>query len=95
MRHGVTLVEMVVVLALLGVISGVVAVQLNRAQPASAHSLVDVVATLRRQALAGGSAQTIVIRLDSTGAHQLTAFPDGRVVADGALGVDLLTGIVP
>ncbi|HET7463772.1 MAG TPA: hypothetical protein VFJ82_21130 [Longimicrobium sp.] len=87
---GATLLELVVTLVILGVAAAVVVPALRHAADAP-PTLNDRVAAARRDALEHGRAVTVQLR-DSTGAHLLTAFPDGRVVADSGLALDPLNG---
>jgi prepilin-type N-terminal cleavage/methylation domain-containing protein len=91
-RHGVTLIEMLVALALLSVLTSIVALGLPAARVPASGALVDSVAGLRRRALASGRVQTTVVVPDSSGARRISAMPDGRVIADTSLAVDMLTG---
>ena len=92
MRRGLTLVEMLVVLVLLGVMAGVAAVALPPPlAPAPASALNDL-ATARRTAITSGRSVTVAFSWDSQPARSVTALPDGRVVADSAVPVDLFTG---
>jgi prepilin-type N-terminal cleavage/methylation domain-containing protein len=91
-RRGVTLVELMVVLVVLGVMAGVAGLaarSLERADPEAERAAA--VADARRRALAERRPVELVVPGDS-GALRLTAFPDGSVRADGALGLDPLTG---
>lgn len=89
-RAGATLLELVVTLAILAVAAAVVVPALRRAADAP-PTLNDRVAAARRDALEHGRAVTVQLR-DSAGAHLLTAFPDGRVVADTGMALDPLNG---
>jgi prepilin-type N-terminal cleavage/methylation domain-containing protein len=89
-RAGVTLVELLVVLAILAVTSSLASVALRRAD--TERQPVDDVLALRREAIAEGHAITRVVRLDTT-SYVLTVLADGRVVADSALGIDPSTGL--
>lgn len=92
-RTGVTLIELIVALAVLGAITTVVTVAIHRADPiprqdpslARAHAA-------RTEAIATGRPQTFVIVSAKHVIHG-TAFPDGSVVADDVLHIDLLTGV--
>jgi prepilin-type N-terminal cleavage/methylation domain-containing protein len=91
-RRGFTLVELMVVLAVLGVMAGVAGLaarSLERSDPAA--ELAAAVAEARSQALRTRRPVERVVAGDS-GALRLTAFPDGSVRADGPLGLDPLTG---
>ena len=94
MRRGVTLLELMVTLALLAILAGVVGLSLQRGGPAR---VVDArtarIAAAREEALRSGHAVSVTF-VDSGHTHTATAYPDGRVLADPALGIDPLTGRV-
>jgi hypothetical protein len=84
--------ELIIVLAILSILVGVVGLALHSAPPANAsdESTARVLAA-RDSAIRFGHAVTVKVTMK--GAIRLaTAFPDGRVVADPALGIDPLTG---
>lgn len=94
-RHrelGVTLIEIIVSIALLGLLAGLVGLALYRSTPAPFSGSVEArVATARREALRSG--QPVSLNLAMGGRVRLaTAFPDGSVLADSALGTDRLSG---
>ena len=91
-RSGVTLMELLVALAILGLLTGVVAIQGRPIRIPQRDSRADSVVALRRIALAVGRAQTIVLLIDSAGAHPVTALPDGRIIGDSTFDVDPFTG---
>lgn len=92
MRSGVTLVELLVVLAILAITSSLASVALRRADSVRDTDAGDQVLALRRDAIAAGRSITRVVRRDSA-TFIVTALADGRVVADSALGVDPSTGL--
>lgn len=90
--HGVTLLELVVVLALLGIMAGVVGLSLRSAKPVPRMDVASLAAARARDsAVRSGRAVTVVITRDSQ-IFDATAFPDGRVVAAKRLSIDLLSG---
>lgn len=91
-RSGITLVELLVALAILGLMTAVVAVQFQPARPASNDWRADSVAAMRRRAITEGRVRTAILAGDSTGAHPVTALPDGRVLADSIMDIDPFTG---
>ncbi len=93
-RAGVTLVELIVVIAMLGVIAGVTGVAFTRARPVrSIDANAAIVAAARDSALRTGRAVTLqVSALGARRSAEFTAYPDGRVIADSSLGIDELTG---
>ena len=91
-RGGVTLVELVVVLVLLGIMAGVVGLTLETARPVAAvDPMTAAIAAARDSAIRGGRAVTMSIP-SPAGPLNATAWPDGRVAADAPLGIDLLSG---
>lgn len=90
-RRAVTLVELLVVVAILGVTTALSSVALRRIDAPHAASTGDVVRTLRRDAIAAGRPITRVVVRDSA-TYVVTALADGRIIADSALGVDPSTG---
>ena len=95
-RAGFTLVELVVVVAIMAVIAGVggiAFVRLSRADDVPPTGAA-IVRAARREALRRGVAVTVADSAPGRAPRRATAFPDGRVVADTALGVDALTGTI-
>ena len=91
-RGGVTLVELMVTLALIGLLAGIVGLTLHTAARApSTDAPTARLVAARDSALRLGVAVTIVIMVNGR-AHIATALPDGRVVADSAFAVDALSG---
>jgi prepilin-type N-terminal cleavage/methylation domain-containing protein len=91
-RAGVTLVELLVVVAILAITSTLTAVALRRIDRSRASDAADHVIALRRDAIAAGHVITRRVRHDDA-IHLVTALPDGRVLADSALRLDPLTGL--
>jgi prepilin-type N-terminal cleavage/methylation domain-containing protein len=91
-RRGVTLVELLVVLAIMTVMAAVVGV----AAPPIRHADPDLAATrvvaARRAALSSGQAVSITV-VSGDHPYAVTAYPDGAIVADSALAVDRLAGV--
>jgi prepilin-type N-terminal cleavage/methylation domain-containing protein len=93
-RAGVTLVELMVVLALLSVMAGIVAVTWRpepprRSRPSGAR---EIVTAARLRAIESGSNVTVSVLVGEQ--HiDVTAHPDGRVVGASSLGFDPLTGL--
>jgi len=91
-RAGVTLVELIVVIVLLGVIASVSALALARSRPGVVVDAAAAAASAARDsALRSGRAVTIAVH-SSRGPIFATALPDGRVIADSAYRIDPLTG---
>lgn len=91
-RRGVTLVELMVVILLLGLLSSVVGLTMG-STPSVASLDPTTVAVLqaRDSALRTGYRVTISITLEGR-AHHATAYPDGRVITDAPVGIDPLSG---
>jgi prepilin-type N-terminal cleavage/methylation domain-containing protein len=93
MRRGVTLVELIVVLAIMTVMAAVVGL----AAPPLRHADPDIATTrvtaARRTALASGQPVTITV-VSQEHPYAVTAYPNGAVVADSALVVDRLAGVL-
>jgi prepilin-type N-terminal cleavage/methylation domain-containing protein len=92
-RDGVTLVELLVVLAVLGVMFGIAGVAFRNvhATPAATRTTFDDVAAARRQAIATGNGVSTTLVLDGH-LRAVTAHADGRVLADSLPGIDPLSG---
>lgn len=92
MRRGVTLVELMVVIALLGLMAGITTVALARrpAVPAADVRVAPIVAA-RTAAIRRGRDSTVVFEVDGV-RFLATAHPDGRIVAAKSLGIDPLSG---
>lgn len=105
-RAGVTLLELVVSLAIIGMGSAVASLAWRRQEPSDSGSAVARLATdARRRAIASGRVQRVAFRRTADGAvldaddamagsvvRHLVAFPDGTVIADSVLQLDLLDG---
>jgi len=89
-RAGSTLLELVVVLAVLGIVAGVVGLSFRGAGRRQ-ETRATRISAARRQALERRHPVTLYLGAGDS-LHVLTAFPDGRVVGDSALGIDPLTG---
>jgi prepilin-type N-terminal cleavage/methylation domain-containing protein len=91
-KPGVTLVELLVVLAVLALAAGVVGLTLRTARPIDREDPIKlVVEQARDSAIAAGHGVTITV-LGEMGRSAVTSFPDGRVEADHSLGIDELSG---
>jgi prepilin-type N-terminal cleavage/methylation domain-containing protein len=92
MQHGVTLVELMVVLVMLSVIASVVVLASRSTPPRRASDdPTRVVIAARDSALRTGRVVSVLVSIDGS-VHAATAFPDGRVEADSALQFDVLSG---
>jgi prepilin-type N-terminal cleavage/methylation domain-containing protein len=91
-RTGNTLVELLVVLAVLGVIAGITGLSFRRVtEPAVADEAVTRIADARREAIRLGKSISIIVS-EHGEPMAATAHPDGRVVADRTLAIDVLSG---
>jgi prepilin-type N-terminal cleavage/methylation domain-containing protein len=87
-----TLVELIVVIALLGFMSGVVAIGLGSLQPRPEQQSMRVLSQARAEAIRSGRAVRIIGSSDggeSGGMDSLLFLPDGSA---RGIGVDVLTG---
>lgn len=93
-RFGVTLVELVVALTLLGLMAAVVGVAIPRqSAPNPIDQVARAIAHARQSAIDSGHVVTITIVVAGL-PHTATALPDGSVLADDALDVERLSGAV-
>ena len=92
-RAGFTLVEMVVALAVLGVMAGVAIVAFGGAEEPDAEALRAArVAAMRRQAVETRRPVPFTVEMEGGRVAEAHALPDGRGVGDSAAGVDALSG---
>ncbi|HXB23215.1 MAG TPA: prepilin-type N-terminal cleavage/methylation domain-containing protein [Gemmatimonadaceae bacterium] len=93
-RPGVTLIELIVVLAIVAIMAGVTTLAFRRADMTpTVEPWVSAVAAARRTAVDSDRTVSLTVRVGDK-VYAATALPDGSVVADAALGVDRLTGEV-
>lgn len=84
--------ELVVVLVVLGVLTGVAGLAIFRAPVRqTVPEWQAAVSAARDSAMRHGQAVTVIVRHDSV-AVSVTALPDGRVLADPQLEIELLAG---
>ncbi|MFN2399099.1 MAG: Tfp pilus assembly protein FimT/FimU [Gemmatimonadaceae bacterium] len=90
---GVTLAELLVVIVILGITAGITGLAFARspARDRVVSAVPQSITDARAEALHTGHTVSITISVQGT-ALAATAFPDGSVVADSALGVDYFTG---
>jgi prepilin-type N-terminal cleavage/methylation domain-containing protein len=90
-RAGFTLVELIVVTAMLAIVATIGVLALRNVGPRAAADPVRVrIAVARRQALATGA--VVLVRIvDGPRSHEALVLPDGSVITD-APGIDRLTG---
>lgn len=90
--RGVTLVELLVVLVLLGLVAGVVGLTIHTEKPITVTDpTFAAIAAARDSAIRTGRSVTIVLDVHDA-QHEITASPDGRVAADTSLGIEQLNG---
>lgn len=90
--RGVTLVELVVVLAVLGTLTTMVLINFPRTRPRIGPKEVsDPIVRIRQHAIESGMPSGGRVALDGK-VHAVLALPDGRVIADSSLRVDPFTG---
>lgn len=93
-RSGVTLVELMVVILLLGFLTGVVGLTIGSTpQVGSLDPATVALLQARDSALRVGHPVTITL-YHARRAHRATAYPDGRVLTDMHTSVDPLSGSV-
>jgi prepilin-type N-terminal cleavage/methylation domain-containing protein len=90
-RHGVTLIELLVVIAIMTVMAGVVGVAAPPIRDADPDIATTRVLAARRTALSSGQSVSITVTARNR-QYAVTAYADGAIVADSALGIDRLTG---
>jgi prepilin-type N-terminal cleavage/methylation domain-containing protein len=91
-RSGVTLVELLLTIALLGVIASVTTLALRRIDEPPPDDPVRMLADSLRAVVATG--RTATVRLLVNGQSALaTIHPDGSIVADSIVRVDRLSGV--
>jgi prepilin-type N-terminal cleavage/methylation domain-containing protein len=91
-RRGVTLIELIVVLAIVAIVAGVTTLAFRGAdRRRDVAPWFTAVAAARRTAIDSARVVTITVSVSDT-PHAVTALPDGSVLTD--LGVDRLTGEV-
>ncbi|HEY2849482.1 MAG TPA: prepilin-type N-terminal cleavage/methylation domain-containing protein [Gemmatimonadaceae bacterium] len=90
-RAGTTLVELLVVLAILATLAGVAALSVRRAPSTDPGDVWATIAAARRNAMRTGRETTVVV-LRNGSPLSVALYPDGRTIADPALPIDPLTG---
>jgi prepilin-type N-terminal cleavage/methylation domain-containing protein len=90
-RAGVTLIELIVVIAILGVIAGLTGIAMRNADRAAPPSTARRIAAARHEAITRGTPVELLLSSGDT-SYTVLALPDGRVLADSALGIDVVSG---
>lgn len=95
-RGGLTLLELLVVITILGVAAGTTAVAMRRETrtPSGDSDIAADLRSARAHAVASGRRVTVVHRT-AGGEMSVTALPDGRVLSENASAVDPLSGRIP
>ena len=88
--HGMTLIEVVVVLAIIGIIAGVTALAIPRVMKPTPDDPVRMLGAARRRALRDGEAVSTRLLIHGV-MHGVVALPDGSVIVDSGVGVDRFT----
>lgn len=92
LRPGLTLVELIAAIAILGLMAGIAGVAYRGAEPVSApDEFTAAVSAARREAVRLRTPVTISIRADGQ-LRDATALPDGSVVIDAAGAIRVLEG---
>jgi prepilin-type N-terminal cleavage/methylation domain-containing protein len=90
---GNTLLELLVVLAILGIAAGVTGLSFGRGEATPAADSVEArIAEARREAVRSGKSVTVNVSRGGDDVLAATAHPDGRVVADSVLAIDRFSG---
>ncbi len=82
-RTGVTLIELIVTIVIIGVVLAITSLSLagQKRKDATVASVHTRIKALRSSAIHSGSSQTATLS-DSAGVILVTALPDGRVISD-------------
>ena len=93
-RTGVTLVELVIAILLIGLLATVAGLNVPRDERASPTTSIRIaIAAARESAIDSGKAITQVITVRGN-SYPVTALPNGSVIADSSLLIDRLSGTV-
>jgi prepilin-type N-terminal cleavage/methylation domain-containing protein len=87
-RAGVTLVELLVVLVILSVATGLTTIALRSIRPSTTLDAQSELRALRGEAIRTGVPVTRALR-GKDGIHLATALADGRILVDSVMQVDL------
>ena len=93
-RRGMTLVELLVTLAIMGVLLGVVTLAVRQIAQPVGEDPYHIVADSLRVAAASGRAISLSFVIEGAPAAA-TVFPDGSVVSDSVLAIERLSGKLP
>ena len=92
-RRGVTVLELIVSVAIIGVMASVTTLVVHRAAPPDPTLPATIIADTLEHVLTTGAPVTLTFNVNARPAAA-TINPDGTIVADSALLVDRLTGRV-
>jgi prepilin-type N-terminal cleavage/methylation domain-containing protein len=90
-HHGVTLIELLVTLSILGVIASVTTLAIRRFDALPVDAPQQILADSVRRALATGRSIHVHILIDGRPANALVGM-DGSILADSAFGVERFSG---
>lgn len=90
--YGVTMVELLVVLSILGIVTAIAGLELGSQSHSSAsNSLIVQLTVLRSQSLSTGRVQTQTM-LDGDTLFIVSAYPDGRLLTNAHVPIDPFSG---
>jgi prepilin-type N-terminal cleavage/methylation domain-containing protein len=90
-RRGVTLIELLITMTILGVIAGVTVLAIRRFDPVNPSDPHQIIADSSRVAMETGRTITMRLPVDSSIAT-VSVRPDGSVIADSILMTERFTG---
>lgn len=91
-RSGLTLVELIAAIAIIGLMAALAGLSFGAQGPIAPVDGVDaMIAEARRRAIDKRRTITIVVPFEGS-TYAVTAMPDGRVVGDSILGIEVMTG---
>ena len=91
MRRGVTVVELMVTIAIIGFITAMVSLAMPSRRAPTPNAPLDQIAAARHRAVTEARSVTIAVAIDGQVVN-VTALADGSVIADSAARIDRMTG---